>query len=227
MTAKRAIGTFGPEAFAFLRDLKANQDRDWFQANKPRYETFVREPMTHLVKELSAAMASRDLPLRGDPKRSVFRINRDVRFSKDKRPYKTNISATFTRDGEKMSPGLLYVHIDPEGSFAAAGFYQPEPPKIHAIRQAIADDPKGFHAMLAGLAAHHLTIEPDDDALKRHPQGFGITGDEVLDSLMRHRTLILRHALAEAEAGSDHLAKTLADFAEAAMPLLDFGWRAI
>ena len=84
--APDAFHGFGPEGFAFLRELAAEQNRDWFLANKSVYERALLSPMAALLAELSAAFAEHDIPLRADPKRSVFRIHRDVRFSKDKRP---------------------------------------------------------------------------------------------------------------------------------------------
>ena len=80
---------FGPEALGFLRDLAREQDRAWFLANKDRYEATIRAPMASLVAALSNVLAARRIPLRGDPQRAMFRIQRDVRFSRDKRPYKT------------------------------------------------------------------------------------------------------------------------------------------
>ena len=101
---------FPPDALAFLRELTANNDRAWFLANKSRYETQVRDPVSSLVTDLAARLAKTKTPLRGDAKRSLFRINRDVRFSKHKNPYKTYAGATLTRAGR--------IHIDPAESFA-------------------------------------------------------------------------------------------------------------
>lgn len=106
---------FAAADLAFLSGLAAHNDREWFTANRAPYDDGLKPTLAMLILALNEAMAARDLPLSGDPKRSVFRIHRDVRFSKDKRPYKTHVSATLTRDGQKMSPGMLYVHIEPEG----------------------------------------------------------------------------------------------------------------
>ena len=116
-----AFRGFSAKAFAFLKDLADNQDREWFEAHKPIYEREVKEPLARLVVSLGQARAAKNIDRCCDPKRAIFRIHRDVRFSKDKKPYKTNAGATLTRDGEKRSPGVLYIHVDPEGSFAASG----------------------------------------------------------------------------------------------------------
>lgn len=106
---------FAAADLAFLAGLAAHNDRDWFTANRAVYDERLKPTLAALIEALNEAFAARDLPLAGDPKKSVFRIHRDVRFSKDKRPYKTHVSATLTRDGAKLSPGLAYVHIEPEG----------------------------------------------------------------------------------------------------------------
>ncbi len=98
--------------------------------------------MVALIDDLTAAFAARRIPLRGDGKRSIFRLNRDVRFSKDKSPYKTHAGAVMTRSGSKKDNGLLYIHIDPTGCFAAAGFYQPEARGLAALRKAMLAQPK-------------------------------------------------------------------------------------
>jgi len=212
---------FGPGAFDFLRGLAAEQDRAWFLAHKDSYEAEIRAPMAALVAALSDALARRRIPLRGDPQRAMFRIQRDVRFSKDKRPYKTHAGATLTRDGGRLSPGLLYIHIDPEGCFAAAGFWQPEPPALAAIRTAIAGKPAVFKR---ALTVHGLTLSPDEDALKRPPRGYEAVEDPLLREALRCRSLTVRQPLATTDA---ELPERIAEFATAALPLLRFGWAAI
>lgn len=111
---------FDPADLAFLSRLALNNDRDWFTANRATYDDRLKPALEALVVAVTEAMAARDLPLAGNPKKSLFRIHRDTRFSNDKRPYKTHVAATLTRtgpDGEwrKLSPGMVYVHIEPEG----------------------------------------------------------------------------------------------------------------
>ena len=125
---------FAPDALDFFTEFVDHQTRDWFLENKERYEQSIREPLGRLVASLSLAFAAHDIPLFGDPKSSLFRINRDVRFSKHKRPYKTNASAVLTSDGTKRSQGLVYIHLAPEGCFAAAGFYALEPDDLEHSR---------------------------------------------------------------------------------------------
>lgn len=111
---------FDPADLEFLRGLVLNNDRDWFTAHRATYDDRLKPALEALVISATEAMTARGVPLAGNPKKSLFRIHRDTRFSNDKRPYKTHVSATLTRtgpDGEwrKLSPGMVYVHIEPEG----------------------------------------------------------------------------------------------------------------
>lgn len=212
---------------AFLRGIAAHQDRDWYEANKAVYEAQVRGPQMALVADLGPVLADRGLPLQGDPRRALFRLHRDIRFSKDKRPYKTHAGAALTRDGAKMSPGVLYIHVDPEGSFVAAGFYQPEPTALAAIRSALAAKPAAFPALQKRLAAAGLPLEPDGEALKRLPRGYEGVSDPVLGEALRRRSFIVRRPLAAEALADPGLVDQIAAFAGEAAPLLAFGWAAI
>jgi uncharacterized protein (DUF2461 family) len=115
-----AFSGFAPADLDFLRQLALNNDRDWFTTHRATYDDRLKPTLEALVAASTDAMAARGLPLAGNPKKSLFRIHRDTRFSNDKRPYKTHVSATLTRTGpdglwRKMSPGMVYVHIEPEG----------------------------------------------------------------------------------------------------------------
>lgn len=213
---------FPPEGLAFLADLAREQNRDWFTAHRAIYDRALQGPMTDLVLDLADRAAARGLPLRTDPKRSVFRIHRDVRFSRDKRPFKTNIGATLSSDGARLGFGVLYLHIDPAGSFAACGFYQPDPPDLDALRRAIADDPATWQATLAALTAGGLTLDPDETALRRPPRGF----EGRTDPDLRRRSFITRRDLATETLHTPALVADIAGFAQAAAPLLQFGLRA-
>ena len=217
---------FRPAALAFFRDLTVSNEKAWFQANKPTYETEVLRPMTLLVPEVVAELARRKVPLTGDVKTSLFRVNRDVRFSNNKSPYKTHAGAVWSRDGVKMSPGVLYFHFDPEGSFVAAGFYVPEPPLLAKLRDAQVRRTDDFLAAVASLAGHGLTLSRED-ALKRKPRGFEEYADGPLADHLKLKSLIVSRPLAVKELRGPALGAKLADFAADALPLLTFGWAAL
>ena len=217
----------GAATFAFLRGLAANNDRAWFDENRGTYESAVKQPVAALVASVTTELTRRDLPLEGDPKRSVFRINRDTRFSNDKRPYKTNVGIVWYRRGtSKGAPGVLYFHLDPAGCFAGAAFWHPEPDVLDAIRERIRVHPDRFEAMQAALHANKLALE-DAERLTRMPKGFEDLKGSVIDPALRLKHFIVRRPLTDKSVGSPALPTKLADLAEQALPLLRFGWDAV
>jgi uncharacterized protein (TIGR02453 family) len=217
---------FLSEGLAFLGDLARHQDRDWFNAHRQTYDAALKGPMIDLVLDLADIFARDGVPLRGDPKRNVFRIHRDVRFSQDKSPYKTHIGATLTANGSKLSFGVLYMHIDPKGSFAACGFYMPEPRKLEALRQALIEDPDAWRSVGDGLAASGLAVEPDEAALKRLPRGYERVADPETQDMLKRKSWIVRRPLSTAEIADPGLVAEIAAFGKAALPLLRFGLQA-
>src|SRR5947208_5598437 len=144
---------FRPAAFAFFGELRDNNDPVWFKPRKAVYEAEVLAPFRELIGSVGAAFAATGIPLVGDPIRGIFRIYRDVRFSPDKRLYKTHAGAVLTRSGRKRDPGLLYLHVAPGESMVAAGFWHPEPDLLTRLRRAMLADPDGFAAIAARLEA--------------------------------------------------------------------------
>jgi uncharacterized protein (TIGR02453 family) len=209
---------FGPGALPFLEGLAANQTRDWFLANKPVFERDLRAPLGALVEALAFAFAAHDLPLTGDAKRSLFRMHRDVRFSKDKSPYKTNAGAVLTRDGLKTSDGLLYIQVGGEGgSFMAAGFYHAEPTDLAALRHAIADDGERWPTLRDTLG----------EGLTRIPKGFEAHAGAPIAPVLKLRNFVVRREIAAERLREAELIDDIVDFAGAALPLLRFGWNAL
>jgi uncharacterized protein (TIGR02453 family) len=222
-----AFQGFGPRALAFLGALAFHQTKAWFEENRALYESDVRGPLAALVADLAAELARRDVPLTGDPKRSIFRINRDVRFSKDKSPYKTNAGATLTRDGSKLSQGLLYVQVAPTDSFVALGFHEPDPAQLAALRGAMVAKPDRWAAVKAALDTAGLPLSREG-AAKRMPRGFeAVDPESPLAADLRSRSLIVSRPLTADEILRPDLVGTIADFAVAGRPLLDFGWSAL
>jgi uncharacterized protein (TIGR02453 family) len=154
-----AFGGFGKGALAFYDDLEANNSRDWWLANKKRYEDEVRRPMEELLQDVADEF--------GEAK--LFRPNRDTRFSKDKSPYKTNIAAVIHQDGG----GSVYVSLAAEGMHVGGGAYHPERPQLARLREAIADDRSGKE--LERIAADLRKAKADvtaHDVLKTAPRGY-------------------------------------------------------
>lgn len=166
---------FSPALFRFLRDLKANNDREWFQANKDRYLADVRDPALNFIVDFGAHLARISPHFLADPRPSggsLFRIHRDVRFSKDKSPYKTAIGLHFRHELGKTAhtPGF-YLHLEPRNCFVGVGIWRPDTPTLEKLRRAVADDPAGWQKM-AGARRFAELFTVSGEKLKRPPRGF-------------------------------------------------------
>ncbi len=214
------------DGFAFLAELAATQDRAWYAENRARWEQGLRDPLAALLAGLADQLATEGLPLRFDPQRGIFRLHRDTRFAKDKRPFKTNAGGLLSRDGGKDRPGLLYVHVEPGNCFTAAGFWQPEPPVLARLRAAALADPPAWRRVRRTLEAKGLALS-GQEALARLPRGCEAAAGTPEEGLMKLRHWILRRSLDEAVLGSAAGLAAVADFAREAAPLLRFGWAAI
>ncbi len=224
--APAVFAGFGPHWVDFLRDLAANQTKAWFDANRSTYDTQVLQPLRGLVAALSFAFEVGEMPLRGDPRRSVFRLNRDIRFSKDKSPYKTHVGAVLTRDGTKSAPGLLYLHIDPAGPFVALGFHMPEPPQLAALRDAIVASPRRWQDVETTLARKTLALARES-ALVRLPKGYDADAVGPVADAIRLKSFVVSQTLLLDTLRRPELVDDIVAFAEAGRPLLEFGWSAL
>ena len=224
----KAFRGFTPEVFTVFEGLAVHQSRAWFLDNKAAYEAQVRAPLGALVEALAFAFAAHDIPLTGDAKRSLFRVNRDIRFSNDKRPYKTNASAVLSRDGTKAGKGILYVQVGgPERTaFMAAGFYGLEPPGVDALRRSVADHPDRWAATEAALTGADLALSREG-ALLRMPKGYEAFKDDPLAETLKLRNFTVSRPLPVARLYSPEVIGDILAFTRQAMPLLEFGWRAL
>lgn len=172
---------FGSEALAFLRGLKRNNKKPWFEAHRADYETHVKRPMADLVEEMDRRMSAFAPEMMGDPKRSMFRMHRDIRFAKDKSPYKTHAACWFFHSGASSKVGReaegggagFYFHLEPGASFLGGGCWMPPRPALQRFRAAIAKDPRGFERIVAAPAMRkRFGPLSEEDALKRVPRGY-------------------------------------------------------
>ena len=159
----------------FLNELSKQNNRTWFQANKPRYEKELLEPALAFIESMAGPLEKVSPHFRAVPKRvggSLMRIYRDVRFSNDKRPYKTNVGIHFRHEKGKdvHAPGF-YFHIDPDEVFLGAGIWHPDSKTLGKIRKAIVKDPTGWKKAKGGKAFRDL-YQLAGDSLKRPPRGF-------------------------------------------------------
>ena len=211
------------EAFQFLRDLKAHNERDWFKPRKALYDDELVWPTQCLVAEVAREAPRRGLPLTTDATRSLFRIYRDTRFSKNKAPYKTHVGATLTRDGRRDDPGGLYIHIEPESCFLAAGFWAPEPPLLRRWRERMATDPDGFLQVAEQIEEAGLTLATRA-SLKRMPRGFEDLADHPIADYLKWKGVIVSRPVPDAALMDPGFTQIVLDFAVQAHPLLVYGW---
>ncbi|MEW6283478.1 MAG: TIGR02453 family protein [Candidatus Eremiobacterota bacterium] len=141
---------FRPAFFAFLTDLKANNRKDWFEENRKRYEEDVKKPLLGFIEDFAPHLAGISPHFVADS-RSMFRIYRDVRFSRDKSPYKTHAAAQFRHeDGRDVHAPGFYLHLEPDSVFVGVGLYHPEPRVAVKVRDAIVAQPERWAAILGG-----------------------------------------------------------------------------
>ena len=138
-----------PDFISFFRDLQKNNYREWFQENKKRYETHVKKPFYGLVQELINRVREEEPDMDLEVKNAVFRINRDIRFSKDKSPYKTHVGAVISPGGRKdMNIPGMYLHLEVGNTMIGGGAYKPTKENLQKIREAIAREPEKFMKLL-------------------------------------------------------------------------------
>jgi uncharacterized protein (TIGR02453 family) len=227
MTAVAAgFAGFRPAAFAFFAELQDNNDPAWFKPRKVLYEAEVLAPFRELIAAVSETLGRAGLPLVGDPRGGIFRIYRDVRFSPDKRLYKTHAGGVLTRSGGRRDPGVLYIHVAPGESMAAAGFWHPEPALLARLRRAVLTDPDGFLAIVERLAEAGCSLS-SDDKLSRLPRGFEAAKGTPVAEYVGWKSFTAHRMLNDAEMQSPALVNVIADFAHAVLPLLEWGWAAV
>jgi uncharacterized protein (TIGR02453 family) len=164
---------FTPDFNRFFKDLAKNNNKEWFDANRKRYEQSVKEPFEAFVAEAIARIARHDKAVAITAKEAIFRINRDIRFSKDKTPYKLEASAILSSAGRKdhSVPGL-YFALGPESVKLYGGCYMPDKEQLLAIRAAIAADGKGFRRCIEGKTLKQLFGTVQGEANKVLPPEF-------------------------------------------------------
>lgn len=211
---------FPKEGMQFLKRLKKNNNRPWFQSHKDEYEEYVRFPMQCLIATLAQKMLDAAPEMDFNPKKSIFRIYRDVRFSKNKAPYKTNIAASFTMRGKKgpiETPGL-YVGIEPGEIFVGGGLYMPWGDQLKRIRRAMVDDPKPFLAVVENRRFKREFGGIEGETLQKAPLGF--PKDHPMIEHLKHKQFYVGKVYDDAACLKPRFADTVATVFEDCMPLI-------
>ena len=198
---------FDRGALTFLRQLKKNNRREWFLDNKDRYENDVLAPLKLLVEEVDVRFGSFAPEFVGDPKRSIFRIYRDVRFSKDKSPYKTHAASWFKHQNSGHGVGSethgggagFYFQLEPGGSFLAGGIWMPPRPSLNQLRESIAAKPAAFEKTITTPAFKRRFGKLSEEAvLTRLPRGFA--PGHPAEKWLRYQSFTVHAMLSDAEA---------------------------
>ncbi len=216
-----AAPRFSAETLRFLRGLKRNNRREWFNAHRDQYETQVRQPMTAIVERLADDFRTFAPELVASPKISMYRIYRDTRFSENKAPYKTHVAAVFpTRGLPKHEGAGLYFHISPDEVWIGGGMYMPQPPQLLAVRQHIAANTRQLRAIVESPAFRRKVGRLEGEKLTRVPRGF--PRDHEAADYLKHRYFIAGADLPPALAASPRFYGTLFAVFREVLPLARF-----
>jgi uncharacterized protein (TIGR02453 family) len=217
---------FHPDALQFLADLADNNSRDWFQPRKAEYERLIKDPLAAFCVALADRFDALRLPLRADPKDSPFRIYRDVRFSKDKSPYKTWQGADFpwfdSKGDDQRARGAVggYFHFAPGDIFVGGGMWRPEKERLAAFREKVDRDPGAVLKAIEDDRFRSVFGTIDGDRLTRNPRGFD--RDHPYPELLRLKDVVFRRRLSDRDVTSAKLPDIIANDLDAARPVLGF-----
>lgn len=203
---------FRPALFKFLKDLAANNERDWFAANKDRYEDELREPARGFISDFGPLLKKISPHFRADPRKvggSLFRIHRDIRFSKDKSPYKTHTGIQFRHKAGKdaHAPGF-YLHLEPGSCFAGAGIWHPDGETTKSIRTFLVENAARWKRITSAKRFRE-TFTLVGDSLKRPPRG--VEPDHPLIEDLKRKDFIAVHNLSQKDIAAEDFLKSYAD----------------
>ena len=212
---------FPPKALAFLRALKRHNDREWFKARKEEYELLLRAPMVALIERLAADFRTIAPDLVADPRRSMYRIYRDTRFSEDKRPLKTHIAAHFPhRDLPKNQGAGLYLEVAAGWVWVGGGFYSPETSDLHAVREHIAANSRHLRAIVESPGFRRGVGALHGEQLQRVPRGFPKDHDAA--EYLKFRQFLAGREFPQSVAASARFYPTIVGVFRQVAPLVRF-----
>ncbi|MBK8848251.1 MAG: DUF2461 domain-containing protein [Bacteroidetes bacterium] len=204
----------------FLVKLKKNNNREWFEKNKPTF-LLMKSEVESLMEEVLKACSKTDASLKDiDSKKTVFRIYRDVRFSKDKSPYKSHMGAIISKGGKENKTTGFYIHIEPGGSFMAAGAWQPDAPLLKKIRQEIDYNTTDFKKIIANKKFQNYWGELENHRLSNPPKGYDKSHPDI--ELLKLTSYIFSHKINDAQLTGKTLVKEIADGYKIITPFLQF-----
>jgi uncharacterized protein (TIGR02453 family) len=214
---------FTPATFKFLRELSKNNNRNWFAANRPRYEDVLRQPFLRLIGDLAAPLAKISKRYIADPRPqggSLFRIHRDTRFANDKTPYKTWAGARFAHERRReIEAPSFYLHIQPGDCFAGGGIWHPEPSTLKKIRAFLEENPAAWKKATHSKAFRER-FDFYGESLTRPPRGVDPAHELVED--LKRKNFATGQSLSDALACSDELRPFIIDTFKRVAPMVDY-----
>jgi len=223
---KTEFDRFSPKVIEFLSELEKNNSKEWFDANRATYEKEIKLKSQLLVEKMAQLFAQNGLSYVADKKKSLFRINRDIRFSKDKSPYKTNMGIYFPYSlihqnvKDPLSVGL-YFHIEPKEIFIAGGMHMPDSNTLLSVRTKIAEEWDSLSKIVSNrIFVKEFPVISFDNMLKTTPKGF--PKDHPADKWLRLKDYTAFSLINQDDAWSEKLPELLISKAVALKPFLEF-----
>jgi len=219
---------FSPAIFSFLKDLEANNNREWFQANKDRYVNDLKAPALAFISDFSPLLLEISRHFRSDPRPvggSLFRIYRDVRFSRDKSPYKTHAGLHFRHQlGKNAHAPGFYLHLTPGGSFVGVGLWRPDGSTLKKIRDLVAEHPKAWRNAVGETDfAEAFTVQ--GESLKRPPRGYD--PDHELVEILKMKDFTAMTKVSQKQVTQGGFIDRFAGLCKTGSPLVKFICRAL
>ena len=218
-----AYGHFTHALFEFLAELRFNNDREWFRVNRARYEADVRDPLLEFVADFGERLRETSPHYVADPRPvggSMFRIQRDIRFSRDKSPYKTNAGAHFRHraDRDVHGPGF-YLHLEPGNVYVGAGIWHPNSETLGKVRDAIVANPARWRRIVDD-DGFRCRFRLESDSLKRAPKGYDPNHPQIED--LKRKDFVASTTFSEDQACAPDFVDTFADACRRAGPFTEF-----
>lgn len=208
-------------SFRVLSELRRNNNKEWFDLNKSDYQEHVRKPFAGLLESLSEELAAEGMTYSGSEK-TMFRVNRDVRFSNDKSPYNTHVSGVLTPTGNKSEASpLVYLHMESDGGFAVAGLYRPHTDHLDALRASILENHDQFAEIVDSLAKSGLELDASEGT-KNMPRAYQQYAAHPLANVLKLKNLMVRIEIPQESWLAAGLVSELVKFVKKTRPLLDF-----
>ena len=213
--------TFPQAGLNFLKSLKRNNDREWFQKHRPVFEESVKLPMIRLIEALAKEFEEFAPEIQASPKTSLFRIYRDTRFSRDKRPFKSHVAASFSVRGLDRHEGAgFYFHIAPTELWIGGGIYRPATDELRWVRDHIAENYERLEKIVDARQFRRLFGALAGEQSSRMPRGY--PKDHPAEHYLRHKDLLAARELAPGEATKPNFLKTLVESFQSMHPLIRF-----